>query len=74
MGLFGLFFGFFWVLYCLIFVAAFAFFFLWLWMLYDCLKREDYAGPNDKLLWALVILFAGIIGAALYYFLVKARK
>lgn len=52
-------------------VGAFAIlaFILWLWMLIDCLQRRF----KDKLLWVLVIIFAGIIGAILYYFLVKTK-
>ena len=44
-------------------------FVFWLWMLIDCLRRKF----KDKLLWVLVIIFAGIIGAILYYFLVKRK-
>jgi len=66
-GLVGLF-------YCLVLILALVFFVLWLWMLIDCLKRDDYDGPNDKLLWVLLMLFAGIIGTILYYFIVKRVK
>ncbi len=47
----------------------------WLWMLIDCLKRPDdmfkFGGNNAKLIWILVIIFTGLIGAAIYYFLIK---
>ena len=47
----------------------------WLWMLIDCLKRQDdmfkFGGNNAKLLWILVIIFTGLIGAVIYYFLIK---
>ncbi|TRZ88506.1 MAG: hypothetical protein D4R88_07735 [Methanosarcinales archaeon] len=47
----------------------------WLWMLIDCLKRQDgefaTGGNNAKLIWVLVLIFAGLIGAAIYYFLIK---
>jgi hypothetical protein len=50
-------------------------FVLWLWMLIDCLKRPDdtfaYGGNNAKLIWILVIILTGLIGALIYYFLVK---
>lgn len=39
---------------------------LWVWMLIDCLTKEPSEG-NDKLIWALVILFANGIGALIYY-------
>ncbi len=47
----------------------------WLWMLIDCLKRPDdkfkIGGKDAKLIWVLVIIFIGIIGALIYYFLIK---
>ena len=50
----------------------------WLYMLIDCLKRPDKKFPNkggnERLIWVLVIVFLNIIGALLYYFLVKAAK
>jgi len=53
-----------------IFVIAF-----WFWMLIDCLKRLDdnfaVGGNNAKLIWILVIIFTGLIGALIYYFLIK---
>lgn len=52
-------------------------FVFWLWMLIDCLKRPDdkfaIGGNNAKLIWILVILFAGFIGALIYYFLGKKK-
>ncbi len=48
---------------------------LWLWMLIDCLKRPDdkfaYGGNNAKIVWILVIILTGLIGALIYYFLIK---
>ncbi|MBU0532831.1 PLDc N-terminal domain-containing protein [Candidatus Micrarchaeota archaeon] len=66
--------GFFWLFYCLAILVCIVFFVIWVWLLIDCLKRENYDGPNDRLLWALVILFGGIIGCAIYYFLIKQKK
>ncbi|MDP2766218.1 MAG: PLD nuclease N-terminal domain-containing protein [Candidatus Methanoperedens sp.] len=44
-------------------------------MLIDCLKRPDgkfaYGENNAKLIWILVIIFTGLIGALIYYFLIK---
>ncbi len=52
-------------------------FVFWLWMLVDCLKRPDdrfaIGGNYAKLIWVLVIVFVGFIGALIYYFLVKRR-
>ena len=56
-------------------IPAVALIVLWLWMLIDCLKRPDdkfaYGGNNAKLIWILVIIFTGLIGALIYYFLIK---
>lgn len=50
----------------------------WLWMLIDCLQRSDKnfpaKGANDKLVWVVVLLLTNILGAILYYLLVRSRK
>lgn len=46
----------------------------WILALLDCVKREDWDTPNEKLTWVLVIALTGWIGALLYYFLVKRKK
>ena len=51
-------------------VAVFAF---WLWMLIDCVTKCPSA-ENKKLLWILVIIFAGIIGAIIYYFMQRPKN
>jgi hypothetical protein len=44
-------------------------------MLIDCIKRPDdkfaYGGNNAKLIWILVIIFTGFIGALIYFILIK---
>lgn len=59
-------------------LAAIVLFVFWLWMLIDCLKRPDdkfaIGGNYAKLIWILVIIFTGFIGALLYYFLIKKIK
>lgn len=50
----------------------------WLWMLVDVLTRKDKAFPgrnkgSERLIWVIVIVFLNIIGAALYYFLVRRK-
>ena len=45
---------------------------LWIWMLVECATKEPSEG-NDKILWILVILLAGWIGA-LIYFLARRPK
>jgi len=60
------------ILYVLVFVFVIVF---WFWMLIDCLKRQDdmfkFGGNHAKLIWVLVIIFTGLIGALIYYFLIK---
>lgn len=44
----------------------------WIWMLIDCLTKE--ADQNQKLIWLLVIIFVGFIGAPLYLFIRKLPR
>ena len=52
-----------------IFLLFFAVVF-WFWMLVDCLKRKKF---EDKLVWIIVLLLLNILGAILYYLLVKSK-
>lgn len=58
-------------------ILAAVVFIFWLWMLIDSLKRQDdkfaIGGNNAKLIWVLVIIFTGLIGALIYYFLIKRK-
>ena len=45
----------------------------WIWMLVECLTKEPSQG-NDKLIWALVIIFANWIGALLYFFVRRPER
>jgi len=38
---------------------------LWIWMIVDCATNEGQEG-NDKLVWVLVIVMTGFIGALIY--------
>lgn len=65
------------LLFSLLFFGFFGFIFvlgilstvLWIWMLIDCAQRDF----KDKTVWILIIILTGIIGAVLYYFLVKRK-
>lgn len=47
---------------------------LWVWTIVDCAKNEKSEG-NDKVVWILVIVLAGWIGALIYVFARRpARK
>ncbi len=45
----------------------------WILMLIDCIKRDNWESDNDKTLWILIILLAGIIGALIYRFVVVSK-
>jgi len=53
-------------------LAIFLFVF-WIWMIVDCATRK-FKNDTDKIVWILVILFANLIGAVIYYFIVKRKK
>ena len=38
---------------------------LWIWALVDCIQRT-FPGDNDKLIWILVIVLLGGLGAIIY--------
>jgi len=45
---------------------------LWIWMLIDCVKNEP--SGNDKIMWVIIIIFTGIIGAAMYLFIRRPKR
>lgn len=54
----------------LVVAAGFGF---WIWMLIDCISKEP-SGGNDKLIWILVLVFLGWIGALVYYFVRRPKR
>lgn len=46
-------------------ILALAFLALWIWALVDCIQRQ-FPGENDKLVWILVIVLVGWLGAIIY--------
>jgi hypothetical protein len=65
-GIFLLFFAFAFLLW----LAATAF---WVWMLVDCIKNEGDAG-NQRVIWALLMVFLGPIVSILYYFIRRPQR
>jgi len=51
-------------------VVGILLFVFWLLMLVDCLKR-DFKKDYEKIVWVLVMIFLHILGAIIYYFVVK---
>lgn len=59
----------------LIFFAVIVFvllFIFWIWMLIDSIKR-NFKSDSEKIVWVLVIVLLGFLGAAIYYFVVKVK-
>lgn len=46
---------------------------LWIWALVDCLAKESSQG-NDKLVWCLVIILTGWIGALIYILVRRPQR
>ncbi len=45
----------------------------WIWALVDCLTKEPSKG-NDKIIWILVIVLLGLIGALVYVFVRRPQR
>jgi hypothetical protein len=57
----------------LVFAIAIAGFIFWIRMLVECVTREPDEG-NDKLVWILIIVLGGWLGALIYYFVRRPRR
>ena len=53
-----------------IIVACILLFIFWIFMIIDVANRK-FKNENDKIVWILVVILAGIIGALIYYFVIK---
>lgn len=42
----------------------------WIFMIIDCAKRK-FPKDDEKVVWILVLVFLGVLGAAIYYFVIK---
>jgi Phospholipase_D-nuclease N-terminal len=54
-------------------LVAFSGFAFWIWMLVDCATNESDLG-NTKIVWILVILFANIVGALVYFVVRRPQR
>ena len=61
---------FFWLIIIGLLVWAFVF---WIMMIVDCATR-NFKKEIDKIVWILIIIFTHIIGALIYYFIVKRKN
>jgi len=63
------------LLLALIVLLAIGLFAFWVWMLVDCAQAPEPIGDNTRrLVWILVLVFTGWIGAILYFFLVRQPR
>ncbi len=46
---------------------------LWIWMIIDCATKEPSEG-NEKIIWMLVIVLTGWIGALIYFFVRRPKR
>ncbi|MCC6797634.1 MAG: PLDc_N domain-containing protein [Candidatus Hydrogenedentes bacterium] len=46
---------------------------LWIWMIIDCAMNEPSEG-NDKIVWILVIVLTGWVGALIYFFFRRPKR
>ncbi len=59
-------------------LSLFALFFLliistqafWIWMIVDCVQR-DFKKKDEKIIWLLIIILVQVVGASVYYFVIK---
>lgn len=56
---------FFWILVLLGFV-------FWIFMLVDAAKRK-YPKEDQRLMWIIIVALTGLIGALIYYFIIKRK-
>lgn len=53
-------------------IGVFAF---WVWMLVDCAQAPEPPGEsNHRLIWILILVFTGWLGALLYFFIVRQPR
>lgn len=45
----------------------------WIWMIIEVATKEPENG-NDKIVWILVVVLVGVIGAAVYYFVRRPER
>ena len=56
----------------LMFVVGVGCLVFWILMIVDVAKRK-FPNENDKIMWVLIVALTGIIGAIIYYFMVKRK-
>ncbi len=63
------------LLLALVVLLAIGVFAFWVWMLVDCAQAPEPIGDNKhRLIWILILVFTGWIGAILYFFIVRQPR
>lgn len=63
------------LLFGLLIVVAVGIFAFWVWMLVDCAQAPEPPGEsNHRLVWILILVFTGWIGALLYFVIVRQPR
>ena len=44
----------------------------WIFMLVDAARR-NFKDENDKVVWILIVVLLGLLGAIIYYFVIKIK-
>ena len=57
----------------LIFCLVIAGIIFWIFMLVDVIKRK-FKVENDKILWLLIVILAGVLGSIIYFFMIKKEN
>ena len=58
---------------CPLFLIVLALKAFWIWMLIEVISKEPSEG-NDKVVWLLIVLLTGGIGALIYYFVRRPER
>ncbi|MCD6361671.1 MAG: PLDc_N domain-containing protein [Armatimonadetes bacterium] len=60
-------FGMFGIIWLLMFAFIIGMMALWVWMIVDVVRRQ-FEDDNTRLMWVLIVVLAGWVGAIIYYF------
>jgi len=62
-----------WMLFMLVFfIGGIALTVFWIFMIIDAAQRK-FKKDDEKVIWILILVFLGIIGAVIYYFVIKNK-
>lgn len=61
------------LIFCLLIPLMLALIGFWIWMLVDCAQNDSFQG-NDKIVWILLLVFLGWIGALIYFFVQRPKR